>query len=277
MPDESADNEISKWGAATETSATRYSQTNTHQHELGNDLSNMMKLRRGQHVLVIACGPGSDVLAIARIVGPEGKVVGVDLDKHSIDRAHEALEKNPDLKPYVKFHIGDAHDLSMLHGQYFHAIHVNASYHWFTDKPRFLAEAASVAKPGACIGIATIDKSHPPPVLIIRAEVLTRLDEDPRDFLLPPTEFEVRHELSTAGFRDIQVHGFYSTYLFDNATSLIDWQDDSSGNKFAEFLEEGKKELAYEMMAEKYRGLSLPDGRVVVQMRHLTAIACYGT
>jgi ubiquinone/menaquinone biosynthesis C-methylase UbiE len=100
-----------------------------------------MKIRKDQHVLVIACDPGTDVLAIACLVGPEGKVVGVDLDKHSIERAHEALAEHPDLKPCVELYIRDAHDISMLHGQYFDPILVNASYHWFTDKPRFPAEA----------------------------------------------------------------------------------------------------------------------------------------
>ena len=63
--------------------------------------------------------------------------------------------------------VADAHDLSMFAGQTFDAIHCNASYHWFTNKPLFLAQVATLAKPGAVIGIATQDRNFQPPMLDI--------------------------------------------------------------------------------------------------------------
>jgi ubiquinone/menaquinone biosynthesis C-methylase UbiE len=91
----------SKWGTATETSATRYSQTNNIQQSVGQNLAQMMNISKGQSVLVVGCGPGSDALAIAQIVGETGKVVGMDLDRHSIDKAQATLDQYPELKSYV--------------------------------------------------------------------------------------------------------------------------------------------------------------------------------
>ncbi|KAL1799475.1 hypothetical protein ACET3X_003512 [Alternaria dauci] len=173
-----------------------------------------MKTSKGQHVLVTACGPGTDVLAIAQIVGPSGRIVGFDLDKHSIGQAREALEKQPDLEPYVQFHVADVHDLSMFAGQTFDAIHCNASYHWFTNKPLFLAQAATVAKPGTVIGIATQDRTFQPPLLDIRTEVLAELGEDATNFVFHPTPAELQRDLSTAGFGDAKLLGYYGTWRF---------------------------------------------------------------
>ncbi|CAI9628906.1 unnamed protein product [Alternaria burnsii] len=268
--------EPTKWGKATETSATRYSRTNAPQHGLGNSLSTMMKISEGQHVLVTACGPGNDALAIARIVGQSGRVVGFDLDKHSIDRAREALEKHPDLKPYVQFHVADAHDLSMFAGQTFDAIHCNASYHWFTNKPLFLAQVATLAKPGAVIGIATQDRNFQPPMLDIRTEVLAELGENATDFIFHPTPTEMRRDLGAAGFGDAKLLGYYGTYVLESAEAMWNWVNDSSGNRFGNYLEEGKRERMKQMMLDRFGGLALKDGKVVMQFKHIVAMGHYG-
>lgn len=163
MSDLKPTKEPTRWGTATETSAARYSRTNAPQHGLGNSLSTMMKISKGQHVLVTACGPGTDVLAIAQLVGPSGKVVGFDLDKHSIDRAREALEKHPVLKPYVQLHVADVHDLSTFAEQTFDAIHCNASYHWFTNKPLSLRKPLPWRSPAPSLvsQLKTAISSHP--------------------------------------------------------------------------------------------------------------------
>jgi ubiquinone/menaquinone biosynthesis C-methylase UbiE len=106
MPSHTDNETPSKWGTATETTATRYSQTNIPQQDMGQTLAEKMDISKGQSVLVVGCGPGSDAIAIAHLVGETGKVVGIDLDRHSIDRAKETLEQHPKLKPYVTYHVG---------------------------------------------------------------------------------------------------------------------------------------------------------------------------
>lgn len=49
----------------------------------------MMDLSAGSIVLDIGCGPGIDVFNISKIVGPTGKVVGLDIDSQMIAEAQK--------------------------------------------------------------------------------------------------------------------------------------------------------------------------------------------
>ena len=49
-----------------------------------------MRLQPGSHVLDVGCGPGVDTVPLGRLVGPTGKVVGVDLDEDMIAEAQQA-------------------------------------------------------------------------------------------------------------------------------------------------------------------------------------------
>jgi arsenite methyltransferase len=263
----------SKWGTATETTATRYSQTNIPQQDMGQTLAKMMNIGEGQSVLVVGCGPGSDAIAIAHLVGDTGKVVGIDLDRHSIDRAQAALEQHPKLKSYVTYHVGNAHDLSRFNSQAFDAIHVNAAYHWLTDKPLFLAQAASVSKSGTCIGVCTNDMNYPSSPLIIRNDVMKGMGEDTTNFIAFPTEAELQKDLCAAGFAGSQTSHVFTTHVLSDPNAVLDWLNDSSGNKWTNYLPEEKRMVAREKMAEEMKGLCLPDGRCVVQIQWLNMVA----
>ncbi|KAF2827077.1 S-adenosyl-L-methionine-dependent methyltransferase [Ophiobolus disseminans] len=263
----------SKWGTASKTSACRYSRTNLCQHAIGESLTQMMNIAKDHSVLVVGCGPGKDSITIAHLVGPGGRVVGMDLDRHSIDQAKENLEAFPELKLRVEYHAGDAHDLSRFAGQTFDHIHVNATYHWFTNKPLFLAQAAFVSKAGTCIGIATADGSRPSPIVTIREDILTKLGEDTTNFAHIPTQDELRHDLAAAGFGRVYISRTYNTSSQDSATALLDWIEDSSGNMYLNHLEQDRRVLAREMILEEVKGLSLPDGGLIAQFTLLNAIA----
>ena len=268
--------EPTKWGTATEVTADRYSRTNTMQRGYGHALTEMMNISKGQHVLVAACGPGSDVLDIAQIVGPTGKVVGFDLDKYSIKRAREALEEHPKLKPYVELHVADVHDLSMFAGQKFDAIHCNMSYHWFSDKPLFLAQAATLAKPGTAIGLATQDGAFHLPIQDVRDDVLAELGEPIDNFIWPSTLAEMQRDLSAAGFGDVKVSRGFGTRTLENVEALWNWCNDSTGNRFGYHLQGEKAERMKDMVMERFRGLALDDGRAILQFKHLSTVSYYG-
>jgi arsenite methyltransferase len=48
------------------------------------------ELERGATVLDLGCGAGTDLLIAAQIVGPEGRVIGVDMTPAMLDRARES-------------------------------------------------------------------------------------------------------------------------------------------------------------------------------------------
>jgi ubiquinone/menaquinone biosynthesis C-methylase UbiE len=52
----------------------------------------LMALQPGGRALDLGCGPGTDTLALAAIVGPRGEVHGVDHDASMVDAANERAE-----------------------------------------------------------------------------------------------------------------------------------------------------------------------------------------
>ena len=54
-------------------------------------------LRPGQSVLDVWCGPGAITRGIAEVVGPTGRVIGVDLNAHLIDEARRTHGSMPGL------------------------------------------------------------------------------------------------------------------------------------------------------------------------------------
>ena len=53
----------------------------------------LMHVQPGQKVLDVGCGPGIDTVALAHMVGPQGRVVGVDFDKSMIAEADRYAEQ----------------------------------------------------------------------------------------------------------------------------------------------------------------------------------------
>src|SRR2546423_816171 len=52
-------------------------------------------VRPGERVIVVGCGCGATSLQLAELVGPKGKVLGVDVSKPMLDRAKQRGAGNP--------------------------------------------------------------------------------------------------------------------------------------------------------------------------------------
>lgn len=74
-----------------------------------------MRLHRGQHVLEVGCGSGDDVRAIARRVGPTGRVLGIDSAPLVVA---EAARRSDDCNLPVEFRVGDAFALDLPDGAF---------------------------------------------------------------------------------------------------------------------------------------------------------------
>ncbi|MGF6886691.1 ubiquinone/menaquinone biosynthesis C-methylase UbiE [Nocardia sp. GAS34] len=69
-------------------------------------------VRGGDTVVDLGCGPGADLVALAEAVGPDGRVIGVDVDAAAVEqaRAEHALDSR------IEVHHGDIHDLPLADG-----------------------------------------------------------------------------------------------------------------------------------------------------------------
>lgn len=72
------------------------------------------ELRRGERVIDVGCGAGLDSLIAARMVGPEGSVVGVDMTPAMLERAERARDQAGITN--VEFRLGHAEGLPLDDG-----------------------------------------------------------------------------------------------------------------------------------------------------------------
>jgi SAM-dependent methyltransferase len=115
---------------------------------------------QGENVVDIGCGAGIDSLVAARMVGPEGRVVGVDMTPSMLDRANAAAERTG--LGNVEFREGFGEALPVEDG-WADVVISNGVLNLMPDKSAALAEMARVLRPGGRLQIADITVQKPVP------------------------------------------------------------------------------------------------------------------
>jgi arsenite methyltransferase len=117
---------------------------------VGNPFS-LGALSPGEAVLDIGCGTGVDALMAAMMVGPQGRVVGIDVTAEMIATARSNLSllslRN------VSFQVGPAESLPFPDEE-FDAVISNGVFNLTLEKEKALREAYRVLKPGGRFLIA---------------------------------------------------------------------------------------------------------------------------
>ena len=109
------------------------------------------ELRTGGRALDLACGTGSLTRDLAKRVGSEGYVLGVDFSKEML----RAAERRP--SPNVEYRLGDATDLTGVEDDSFEAATIAYGARNIPDLDAHFAEIARAVKPGGrvvCLEIA---------------------------------------------------------------------------------------------------------------------------
>jgi SAM-dependent methyltransferase len=117
---------------------------------VGNPFS-LGPLNPGDAVLDIGCGAGVDSLVAGRLVGPGGRVAGIDVTPAIIERARAYLARLG--FNHVTFQVGDAEALPFLDHD-FDAVISNGVFNLTLDKKKALHEAHRVIKPGGRLMVA---------------------------------------------------------------------------------------------------------------------------
>ncbi|MGB7993678.1 methyltransferase domain-containing protein [Methanoregula sp.] len=139
--------------------AVRYDKNCDHQFLKGRALVEMMGIATGDTVLDVGCGTGRQAVYVSWIIGPSGKLTGIDPSSHRIELCREKFSGNQ--KADVTFLVGQAEDLRNIPDQSLDYAYFCSSFHWVDDKSRDLNEIFRVLKPGGKVGMTTLDKDSP--------------------------------------------------------------------------------------------------------------------
>ncbi|MGO9752733.1 MAG: arsenite efflux transporter metallochaperone ArsD [Solirubrobacteraceae bacterium] len=154
-------------------------------------------LREGETVLDLGSGAGADVLISARRVGPAGKAIGLDMTDEMLELARSNAA-HADVRN-VEFVKGYIEEIPLADSSV-DVIVSNCVLNLSGDKPRVLAEAARVLRPGGRFAVSDVIAAPD-------------MDEQTRSALAAYTgciagaltEQQFREGLQAAGFTDIEI------------------------------------------------------------------------
>jgi ubiquinone/menaquinone biosynthesis C-methylase UbiE len=116
----------------------------------------------GEAVLDLGCGGGFDAMVAAQLVGPTGRVVGIDLSPEMLAVASAALAETP--YSWVEFRQGEGEALPFPDTSFDVALS-NGVLNLIPDKPRAVREISRVLRPGGRLQACDIGlvRDEPPP------------------------------------------------------------------------------------------------------------------
>jgi arsenite methyltransferase len=111
------------------------------------------RIERGQVVLDLGCGAGTDLLIAAQMVGPEGRAIGIDMTATMLDRARESASEMG--LQNVELHQGLIESLP-LPDESIDVVISNGVIDLVPDKDAVFAEIDRVLRPGGRLQVADV-------------------------------------------------------------------------------------------------------------------------
>jgi len=124
-----------------------------------------LALRPGETVLDLGSGPGLDALLAARLVGPAGRVIGVDMTPEMLERARATAARAG--AAHVEFRQGRLEALPVEDASV-DAVTSNCVVNLVPDKAAVFREVARVLRPGGRAVIADIVLERPLPEAVAK-------------------------------------------------------------------------------------------------------------
>jgi len=131
---------------------------------VGNPFS-LRRPRPGQRVVDVGSGAGLDSFVAARMVGPDGRVVGIDMTAEMLKKSSETARAQG--LDHVEFREGLAEALPVADG-WADVVISNGVINLCADKQRVFAEIRRVLRPGGWLQFADIANGRPVPPEALR-------------------------------------------------------------------------------------------------------------
>ena len=174
----------------------------------------------GDVILDLGCGTGELSAYLAELVGPEGKVIGVDPDKERIQLARKAHSQITNLS----FEEGSAANFPGIGSESYDIIFSNYALHWIADKQQAFKNMFESLKVGGKTAIHYLD--HLPPFELNGYKELN--PENAERIICQMYQCEskgkVEQYCSSAGFKITKTYEAPSIkFVFGNVPSLLEW------------------------------------------------------
>ena len=160
----------------------------------GNPVA-LASLAPGETVLDLGSGAGIDCFLAAERVGPAGRVIGVDMTPQMLERARDNARRGGFTN--VEFRLGEIEALPVADNTV-DVVISNCVLNLSGERPRVLAEALRVLRPGGRIMISDLVSERPVPDFVAASK-------ESLVGCLPVLVREYEEDLAAAGFAEVSV------------------------------------------------------------------------
>ena len=117
----------------------------------------------GERILEIGFGTGHCLVALAKAVEPNGRVIGLDISDGMLAMARIRLQREV-LKDRVDLHLGDAAHLDFIEASSLDGVFMSFTLELFDNPeiPRVLQECHRVLKSRGRLAVVSMTKTNPP-------------------------------------------------------------------------------------------------------------------
>ena len=173
----------------------------------------------GDTILDLGCGTGELSAYLAGLVGPSGKVIGVDPDKERIQLARQTHSQIQNLS----FVEGSASNFPGIRSNLYDIIFSNQVIHWIRDKQQIFKDMYESVKVGGKLAIQYIDHELP-----FFSRAVDELNPENADRLRGMAYVEgrpiIEQYCTSAGFDIVKSYDTESSeVVFESVESFLEW------------------------------------------------------
>lgn len=178
-----------------------------------------VKPQAGDTILDLGCGTGELSAYLAELVGPNGKVVGVDPDKERLLLSQQSYSEIKNLS----FVEGSASNFLGMGTESYDIIFSNYVLQWIPDKRNAFQNMYRSLKPNGKLAAQYVSYLFP-----FMVSAFKELNPENAEHLIGMLNFEdrakVEQDCSAAGFHIVKSHDIQSAqFVFESTEALLKW------------------------------------------------------